>query len=71
VNTATGISSTAFAAEERRGFRPVGTPPPDGSRPPTAEEIAQARAHATLALVSVAKKLLAELAALRQHLSGS
>jgi hypothetical protein len=40
-------------------------------RPPTPQEIAQAQAHATLALVNVAEKLLAELVALRQHLSGS
>jgi hypothetical protein len=43
----------------------------DETRPPTPEEIALAQAHATLALADVAGKLLVELAALRQHLSGS
>jgi hypothetical protein len=40
------------------------------TRPPTPEEVARAQAHATLALVNVAEKLLAELTMLRQHLTG-
>jgi hypothetical protein len=44
---------------------------PDRSRPPTADEIAQAQAHAMLALVNVAEQLLAELAMLREQLTAS
>jgi hypothetical protein len=59
--------------EKRSGVAPRSSqrPPDLGSKPPTAEEVVQAQAHATLALVDVAEKLLAELVTLRQHLSGS
>jgi hypothetical protein len=49
---------------------PVGLDVPE-DRPPTPEEVAQARAHATLALVNVTEGLLHELSTLRQHLAGN
>jgi len=46
-----------------------GTLGPAADRPPTPEEIAQA--HATLALVNVARELLHELTTLCHHLTGN
>jgi len=41
------------------------------TREATPEEVAQAQVHATLALVNVAGRLLAELAKIREHISGA